>query len=174
MIKLVANPQGTDIIAGNKVFVDKINEIIDVLNQQGEASKYKVVSFEPIGETVPDQQGEGPEYKTVGYLKYNPSGEVKRKRVSIQEIAPPEQEEIPKDEGGDTWSIWEGFDDRAGTLTRNFGKVGRPANIQDLQEVFISKEKIKREAQRILRENFFSLTQQEALKELVQSLEIDL
>jgi len=92
------------------------------------------------------------------------------------EESPQLKEESPKEDEGDTWSIWEGFDDRAGTLTRNFGKAGRPANIQDLQEVFVSKEKIKNQLLEV--EKTFnrvglvsSLTVRNMIKEVIKGLE---
>jgi hypothetical protein len=68
---------------------------IDLINDKDEYIKQSMcVQFQRLIQrlksdtlaVVDEMQKDTPEYKPVGYLKYNQSGEVKRKRVSLDEL----------------------------------------------------------------------------------------
>lgn len=138
----------------------KIDEILTYLQAKEEASNYKIVSFDPVGETVPEaSKGErigeasysmDKNIRFVGKLEVadNPpesKGECSKcgceypiHKGDCPELYPPEHEESD----GEFYGIHQS----AGSWYREFenGK-GRPLKIQDLKELFVSKEKIKRE-----------------------------
>lgn len=125
------------------VFVSRINQIIDYLQAKEEASNYKVVSFDPVGETIPEAS----------------NGECRHTDTSIEQCDecgkkrnPPEHEESwEKEIRDENWDTPQGIMTKQ-TILRRGERIGNSTTMLKVEMIvdyirdnFVSKDKVKQE-----------------------------